>query len=37
MYSLLQQSKATVEAEEVNSFKRLLDGEKLTRIDLFMD
>jgi len=28
---------ATVEAAEVNSFKRLLDGERLTRIDLFMD
>jgi len=28
---------ATVEAAEVNSFKRLLDGERLTRIDLFID
>ena len=28
---------ATVEAAEVNSFKRLLDRERLTRIDLFMD
>jgi len=28
---------ATIEAAEVNSFKRLLDGERLTRIYLFMD
>jgi len=28
---------ATVEAAEVNSFKRLLDRERLTMIDLFMD